>query len=182
VTFRVHIVGASGSGTTTLGLALASRLEIPHLDTDDYYWLPSDPPYREPRPREERIALLEPRLLATDSWVLSGSLVGWGDALIPYFDLVVFVSAPQQVRIARLREREVERYGPDAIGPGGRLHEHHREFIDWATAYDDGGLDMRSRARHEEWLARIRCQVLRLDGTRAVTENTQAIVDLRPGP
>ena len=79
MTFRVHIVGASGSGTTTLGLALASRLEIPHFDIDDYYWIPTDPPYREPRPSEERLPLLEPRLRASDAWVLSGSLVGWGN-------------------------------------------------------------------------------------------------------
>jgi adenylate kinase family enzyme len=182
VTFRVHILGASGSGTTTLGLALASRLEIPHFDTDDYYWLPTDPPYREPRPVEERLALLEPRLRASDSWVLSGSLVAWADTLIPYFDLVVFLSAPEEVRLARLREREVERYGPDAIAPGGQLHEHHRKFIDWAASYDEGGLDMRSRARHEEWLTRVPRRVLRLDGSCPVTENMQSILDLRSDP
>jgi len=36
---RIHILGASGSGTTTLGRALAERLQCPHFDTDDYFWL-----------------------------------------------------------------------------------------------------------------------------------------------
>ena len=31
---HIHITGASGSGTTTLGLALAELLGIRHLDTD----------------------------------------------------------------------------------------------------------------------------------------------------
>ena len=36
---RIHILGAAGSGTTTLGRALAERLQCPHFDTDDYFWL-----------------------------------------------------------------------------------------------------------------------------------------------
>jgi hypothetical protein len=35
---RIHILGASGSGTTTLGHALAARLQCPHFDTDAYFW------------------------------------------------------------------------------------------------------------------------------------------------
>ena len=38
---RIHILGASGSGTTTLGRALAERLQCRHFDTDDYFWLPT---------------------------------------------------------------------------------------------------------------------------------------------
>jgi len=41
---RIHILGASGSGTTTLGRALAERLQYPHFETDDYFWLPTAPP------------------------------------------------------------------------------------------------------------------------------------------
>jgi adenylate kinase family enzyme len=38
---RIHILGASGSGTTTLAKALANELGYKHFDTDDYYWIPS---------------------------------------------------------------------------------------------------------------------------------------------
>ena len=55
---RIHILGASGSGTTTLGRALAERLQYPHFDTDDYFWLPTDPPYTQQRARTERAQLL----------------------------------------------------------------------------------------------------------------------------
>jgi adenylate kinase family enzyme len=33
---RIHIMGASGAGVTSLGRALADALAIPHHDTDDY--------------------------------------------------------------------------------------------------------------------------------------------------
>ena len=51
---RIHILGATGSGTTTLGRALAERLQCPHFETDDYVWVPTDPPYTKQRERTER--------------------------------------------------------------------------------------------------------------------------------
>jgi hypothetical protein len=41
---RIHILGAAGSGTPTLGRTLAERLQYPHFDTDAYFWVPTDPP------------------------------------------------------------------------------------------------------------------------------------------
>lgn len=34
---RILIMGASGSGTTTLASALADRWAVPHADADDYF-------------------------------------------------------------------------------------------------------------------------------------------------
>ncbi len=56
---KIHITGASGSGTTTLGRALAHLANVDHFDTDDYFWEPSDPPFSRPRLRDERIRLLQ---------------------------------------------------------------------------------------------------------------------------
>ena len=82
-TCRLHVLGASGAGTTTLGRALADALAIPHHDTDDYYWMPSDPPYRDVRPPEARMTLMEEMFIPGGGWVLSGSLIDWGDGLHP---------------------------------------------------------------------------------------------------
>src|SRR5215472_18026063 len=108
---RVHILGASGSGTSSLGAAMASEYGHRHLDTDDYFWLPTVPPFREKRPRGERLELLRRSIRESNSWVLSGSLCGWGDVLIAEFELIVFSTVPTSVRLARLAAREVERYG-----------------------------------------------------------------------
>ena len=126
---RVHIVGASGSGTTSLAAAMSATHGHRHLDTDDYFWLRTSPPYREKRPREARLALLRAALSESPRWVLSGSLCGWGDALIPEFELVVFLVVPTPTRLRRLQEREVERHGRQALAPGGALRESHVEFL-----------------------------------------------------
>ena len=59
---RIHIVGASSSGTTTLGAELAGRLGAAHLDTDDFFWEATDPPFTTKRPEAERVALMEGEL------------------------------------------------------------------------------------------------------------------------
>ena len=176
---RVHLVGASGSGTTTLGLLLARHLGCPHLDTDDYFWVPTDPPFQAIRPIAERHALLGRRLTA-DQWVLSGSLCGWGDIYIPRFELVVFCAVPPDVRLARLRARERERYGEAAIAPGGPLRAKHEAFMAWASSYEGGSPPERSRAMHEAWLAKLPCPVLRLEDTDdAATRLATVVARLR---
>src|SRR6266567_2046417 len=124
---RIHILGASGSGTTTLGRALAERLQCPHFDTDDYFWFPTEPPFTHQRERTERAQLLMDDLTAHDAWVVSGSLCGWGDAVIPLFALVVFLWISHDVRMARLRQREHARYG-ERILPGGTCMCQRRRF------------------------------------------------------
>ena len=89
---RIYIMGASGAGVTTLGCALAGTLGIPHHDTDDYFWRPTAPPYREKRPVADRIRLMEEMFLGRLDWVLSGSIEGWGEPFAPTFDLIVFLT------------------------------------------------------------------------------------------
>src|SRR5262249_28194663 len=129
---RIHILGASGSGTTTLGQALAARLQCPHFDTDDYFWVPTDPPYTQRRERTERAQFLMDYMIAHDAWVVSGSLCGWGDVAIPLFELVVFLWIPQEVRMARLHRREYARFG-ERILPGGDMYEVSQAFLAWAA-------------------------------------------------
>jgi hypothetical protein len=112
--------------------------------------------------------------LARPGWVLSGSLDGWGDPLVPHFDLVVFVSAPTELRLARLREREARRFG-DANAQGGWRHEEAEAFFEWASHYEDNSREGRNRARHETWLAALPCPVLRIDGSRPIEESVEAI-------
>lgn len=99
MTKRIHITGGGGSGTTTLGGQLARALDAPHMDTDGFYWLPTDPPYTTKRAIPDRLALMKQMFLPREKWVLSGSVMGWGDPLIPAFDLVVRLDIPADIRM-----------------------------------------------------------------------------------
>ena len=172
---RIHILGASGSGTTTLGRALAARLLYLHFDTDDYFWLLTNPPFTHQRERTQRQRLLMDDLTAHDSWVLSGSLCGWGDVAIPLFELVVFLSIPQDVRMARLHRREPERFGKRIL-PGGDMYEVSQAFLAWAASYDEESLDIRSRQRHDQWLSTLPCPILCFDGEYSIEEQLAVLM------
>jgi adenylate kinase family enzyme len=172
---RIHILGASGSGTTTLGRALAARLQCPHCDTDDYFWLPADPPYTHQRERTERAQLLMNDITAHDAWVVSGSLCGWGDVAIPLFELVVFLWVPQDVRMEHLRRRELARFGARIL-PGGDMYEQSQAFLAWAASYDDGGLDIRSRQLHDQWLRTLPCPILCFEGEYTIEEHLAVLM------
>lgn len=169
-TCRLHITGASGAGVTTLGRGLADALAVPHHDTDDYFWQPTRPPYGGKRAIADRLRLMREVFLDRGEWVLSGSLDGWGDPLIPLFDLVVFIVVPTEVRVRRLREREARRFGADAIATGGWRHQEAEEFFEWASHYDGDTSVGRNLRRHEAWLAGLPCPVARVDGTQATGE------------
>ena len=41
----VHIYGASDSGTSTIGKFISNKLGYFFMDTDDYFWESTNPPY-----------------------------------------------------------------------------------------------------------------------------------------
>lgn len=173
---RIHILGASGSGTSTLGAAVADQLAIMHLDSDQFYWLPTEPPFTSPRPREARIELLRQAMAASrDGWVLSGSAVGWAGPIEPLYQLIVYLRLEPEARMARLRHRERQRYG-ERIASGGDLADAHAEFVAWAGRYDTAGVEQRSRASHEAWLTTQSAPILRLDSSRPVGELAREVL------
>ena len=171
----IHIFGASGSGTSTLGRALAEKTGFRFMDTDDYYWLPAEPMYTLKRPIPERLALMARDLDECSDAVLSGSLAGWGDPLIPRFTLAVRLNTPTPVRMERLQQREYARYGRRIL-PGGDLYEQSQAFLAWAAQYDDGLPPLRSRALHDLWQQKLSYPLLTLDGTLPLDELAEAVL------
>ncbi|MFE4951926.1 AAA family ATPase [Leifsonia sp. NPDC056665] len=169
---RVHVMGASGSGTTTLARALADRWAVPHADADDYFWLPSNPPYVAQRPKDERAALMRELFVPREAWVLSGSMLGWGEAVVAECDAVIFLSLDPVERLRRLEEREARRRAGMEYDDAA-----WREFLDWAGSYDDPASTGRSRVAHETWLARIDKPVLRLDSAASVDEMLGTVLE-----
>ncbi|RKR85296.1 adenylate kinase family enzyme [Mucilaginibacter gracilis] len=180
---KIHIFGASGSGVTTLGLALAEKTGYPYFDADQFFWEKSNPPFTIRRDAEERNALLHQQLAENENWILGGSIVQWGDSFPPLFDLTVFLLIPHDVRIARLKQREFERYG-DIIFTDELRNKQYQDFIIWASGYDDnttispGGRGMgRTLQVHREWIKKLNNGFLEISGDTTVKQRLDFILN-----
>ncbi len=70
---------------------------------------------------------MEQVFLPREAWVLSGSLIGWGEAMVGRLDAVVFVTLEPTERLRRLEARELVRGGgrarDDAAAPDVLVEE-----------------------------------------------------------
>jgi len=171
---KIHLFGASGSGVTTTGTALATATGFPYFDADAYFWLPSEPPFRHRRPADERNRLILDELSRHPDWIFGGSATSWGYFWQDAFDLAVFLWIPPDLRLERLRRRELERYG-DVIHRDPDRKAQYDEFLAWAARYDDPAFTRRSRATHEGWMTTLTCPVLRLEGDLCVATRVDRI-------
>ena len=163
---RVLVTGASGSGTSTLGRAVAERTGWVHFDADDYFWLPTAPPFAAKRDRAERLRLLLFAITNSHAAIVSGSVMDWGAELEDSFRLIAFLTVPAAVRLERLRLREV-----------ARLDRVDEAFFEWAAQYDEGRLDGRSLAKHLQWLSKRSCPVLRIDGEVPLANSSSRVLE-----
>lgn len=168
---KIHILGAAGSGVTTLGRALSEALNVQLLDTDDFYWRQTPVPFSEKTTVPERLFTMREACAGKD-WIISGSLMGWGEELVEEADLLLFVYTPTAQRMKRLREREIARYG-DRIREGGDMYLTHECFMGWASRYDNPRFAGRSRRNHMKWIKKMGLPVAHLDGRMSVHQLTR---------
>jgi len=166
---RIHIFGPSGAGTSTLGRQLADALATQHFDTDDFYWLPTTPPFRVKRPVEDRLALMEAMFLPRRDWILSGSLDSWGGRIPERFTYAIRLTLDPELRRLRLERREAQRCNCHR-GWGQGLCPECLAFLSWADGYEAGDRPGRSLARHVEFARTLHCPVLVMDAARPVKD------------
>lgn len=172
----IHVLGASGAGVSTLGRAIGERFGHVHLDADDFFWLPTDPPFTQKREASERVRLINEAVEGCERYIISGSMCGWGDVFIPRLELCILVETPTNKRIERLKRREHFRFG-ERIEQDGDMHTEHIKFLDWAARYDTGDENIRSRVLHDKWLSGVSCPIIQVDGTKPVRELLNIIGD-----
>lgn len=170
---KIHILGAAGSGTSTLGEALSESLPHKHLDTDDYFWIEK---FTKQREVADRRKMLENDLLQDEEQILSGAVCGWGDDFKTYFDVVIYLWIPEEIRLERLQQREFARYG-DEVLIGGSRYKQSQEFLEWAALYDSAGMEVRSKTLHEHWMKDISPRVLRIEGNYSVKERIDIVLE-----
>jgi adenylate kinase family enzyme len=94
---RVSIVGAPGSGKTTFGRGLASRLDVPFIELDAIFHQPG---WTE-LPRDEFRARVGASL-GSEGWVIDGNYPAVQDLVWQPADTVVWFDLPRRVVMRRV--------------------------------------------------------------------------------
>lgn len=155
----IQLLGAAGSGKSTLGRAISSITGLPLLQSDRYLW--QDDEFTRMRPPEEARSLLRSDLERYPNFILDGGVHRWlpMGALRP--DLLVLIRLEHETRMARLRQRELDRFG-DRCLPGGDHAPITQEFLDWAATYETASYTEESNclASHLRRLGEAECPCL----------------------
>lgn len=164
----IILCGLNGSGKSTLGRALAESLGWRFIDNEDLYFPKNDPSYLYggQRTQEEVERLLLEAVREDDRFVFAAVKGDYGEAVLPYYERAVLVEVPRELRLPRVQQRSLDKFGERAM-PGGDLYEREKWFFDHISA--------RPEDYAERWLEAVDVPVLRVDGTRPVGENIERI-------
>ena len=169
----ILICGFNGSGKSTVGKELAKTLNYKFMDIEDYYHPKTDSEtdsgykYDYFLSKKEVIELLCKDMKENKEFVMVSVKGDYGGEVVSHFDFVVIIDVPKEIRLERIKDRTLEKYG-DRILQGGDLHKKNTQFFDMITS--------RSDELAEAWVNTINCSVMRIDGTKSISDNAELII------
>ena len=164
----ICVCGLNGSGKTTLAAALAQKLHYKHMDIEGYYFPPSDQPYATSRTREEVERLLTEDIRQHPRFVFSAVNGSMTEEINDQYRAVIYLEVPLDIRMKRIRQRAVEKFGSRVL-VGGDMYEQEEKFFAFA--------EKRTPEKIEQWLQTVSCPVIRLDGTKPISDNIGIITE-----
>ena len=166
----ILICGLNGAGKSTLGKALAERLGFHFIDSEDLYFPKANPDdiYAVQRARGEAEALLLHEIKAHESFILASVKGDYGEAVYPFFQYIVLIDAPKDIRIQRVKNRSLQKFGNRML-LGGDLYEQEERFFDLVKSRPENTV--------EEWVQCLKCPIIRIDGTKHIEENIDFIMN-----
>ena len=151
----IIVFGANGSGKTTIGQELARILKFKHMDHEDYHFEKSEIPYTVSRSREKCLHLMLADIEKNRSFVLSAVTGNFGDEISRFYELAVFISAPVELRMQRIDQREYTRHGRRVL-KGGDMYEQQMEFREFVKS--------RPLSKIDDWAETLTCPIVQIDG------------------
>lgn len=177
---RVLISGGPGAECTTTARLISVKLGLPVFDSDTFFHKPTNPLFQEQYSGDERRQLLSAALDAPPDWILSGSIATWGVDLPPVH-FGVFLDTPMEERLRRLEHRERERFD-NRIDVGGDLHTENKEFMEWASAYEDHSGIGRNRSADRDFLLQQCDYFIEVNHDRSLEEISAEICSFLDDP
>ena len=169
----IIVCGCNGSGKSTLGRELAKALGYKFIDVEDVSFRKgeADYIYDYPLPYDDVVCNLRDEISNCENFFFAAVKGNYGRDILLRYKYAIFVNTPRELRLQRIRDRSLGKFG-DRILPGGDLYEKEQRFFDMVA--------LRTEQEIEEWLASVKCDVMRVDGTKPVAENVKLIIEKLP--
>ncbi|TQV69998.1 P-loop NTPase family protein [Aliiroseovarius halocynthiae] len=163
---RIMVIGASGSGKSTVAKALGGALDLPVVHGDRFYWLPG----WVARERVEVKRLFDEAALA-DHWIIDGNNSESMMMRAERAHLIIYLHLNKYQRMWRVFLRSLRNFGQTRPDMGDGCPERFdREFLfNWVWKYDQ-----RSKPKMD-WFADHwvdKRSVLRLTNARDISRFT----------
>lgn len=106
---KIYIMGAAGSGKTTLAQKLAVKYQVPHFDLDKIKW-ENTATYNQKRDKVERAQMLADVLKNNTDWICEGVYFrDWIYPVLEAADEVIILQPPRYLRQYRCLRRSIRR-------------------------------------------------------------------------
>jgi thymidylate kinase len=83
------------------------------------------------------------------------------------YNYVVVIDVPKEIRTQRVRNRSFQKFG-DRMLIGGDLYVQEESFFQMVESRQDDFI--------ENWLRKVNCPIIRVDGTKPIEENVEYII------
>lgn len=127
---RIHVIGNSCSGKSTLGAQLAALLNVPCVELDALNWEPDWVGLNEVNPQE-----LERRIQAAtagDGWVVAGSYARFCQKICwPRLQTLVWLDLPLPQLVWRMTRRSWQRWRSRELLWGTNYEQFWPQFMVW---------------------------------------------------
>jgi uridine kinase len=90
------------------------------------------------------------------SFVISTCIGDLGDIIPRYYKLAVYIKAPNELRMERVKQRVLDKFG-ERVLEGGDMYEQWQSHFDFMAN--------RPLSKIDQWAETLNCPIIHIDGT-----------------
>ena len=167
----IQICGLNGCGKSTLGKALAERMGFYFIDNENLYFsrTNTNEPYANPKSRKDVERLLMDEVSKHPDFVFSAVKGDYGKDIISMYNYVIVIEVSKEIRLQRVRDRSYRKFGNRML-IGGDLHDQEEAFFKMVESREDDYI--------ADWLQKVRCPIIRVDGTKPIEDNVEYLLQI----
>lgn len=184
----IAIMGLNGGGKSTLSHMLTEEIDYFEMDVEDYFFPEQkssrklsfenndtiysehlgELPFSNPRLKSEVQSEILADIEAHPKFILTGVTMNWNHAILSHINIAFLIQTPLEERLKRIKEREERRFGSRVLS-GGDMYQQHMEFQNVVANRDSKSV--------MESAMKLRCSIIKVDGTLPVIKNVQKIME-----